>query len=263
MRRITALCILLSFIILISGCNNTQETTKQQENDVPTASQSANTPTTEEINAKLKSDAVPALQSELSGKTVENAGKKVSASGTVVFIDYFKALDTLSSFKLQCDEDGQTVDYFIGNLLNTTVNIGDTVTIYGSVEKDESLTGLVKIYASIIEIDGHNPDVSPQSPSQAELLLILDKIIPFSYKGTSYQVSADQVNGSTDYAVQIQLDSPVLENPDNTKEAVQEIVPLLTKVPGIYSVEFIFASDSKILDSVKSGHEGWLESVAN
>lgn len=108
--------------------------------------------TQEELNDKLKKDAVKAEFVKLNGNSDANKNLKVFAEGTISNVDYDKVNDIFPSFTLTQEEDGGGYGmYHILNILNVEgLKEGDYVKIYGVVDGENNM-GLTKISATIIE----------------------------------------------------------------------------------------------------------------
>jgi hypothetical protein len=147
MKKIIAV---LLACLLLAGCGG-KESSKETQNPVNSAQTAQKGPTQEEINAKLKAEAVKASFVELNGHTSEFKNKKVYAEGKVSNVDYKKVVDIFPSFVLSQKEGNGYGMYVISNMLEIKgISDGDKVKIYGVVDGTDK-TGMIKIVATIIE----------------------------------------------------------------------------------------------------------------
>ncbi|EGO86269.1 hypothetical protein G8S49_11070 [Clostridium botulinum C] len=109
-------------------------------------------PTQQELNEKLKKEAVKADFVKINGHEKENANLKVFAEGKISCVDYKKVMDVFPSFSLKQKEGKGYGLYHITNLFSKEgFKDGDIVRIYGTVNKVKSKTGYPKIIATVIE----------------------------------------------------------------------------------------------------------------
>lgn len=133
----------ISFLV---GCSSDDaaEPVEETKQDV---AKDTNEPTQEELDTKLKEESVPANFVELN---IDNPkeGKKVTATGEVGVI-YSDGVG--GTFSLTTNEDNGFGMYTITNLSLTTVEEGQTVTIYGTTTAEKADDGTPQITATIIE----------------------------------------------------------------------------------------------------------------
>lgn len=137
------LLIAIVSLVIISGCSSEPKETVKK---VPEVSQKNNEPTQDELNEKLKSEAVRADFVELNGGKAE-MNKRVFAVGEVTIV--IKE-GSMGEFTLTTvDGDGYGM-YTVKNVLGTEVNEGDQVKVYGPFTGKDDL-GFPTISATIIE----------------------------------------------------------------------------------------------------------------
>lgn len=137
------LILLLAIILGLTGCQSTNDTTTEPESKEESVKIE---PTQEELNAKLKAEAVKADFVEIN---VDNpVGKKVFAEGEVTIL----TKGALDEFTLTTKE-GDGYGIYQITLANTTeedYSEGDIVRIYGTADGKDEL-GMPKILATIVE----------------------------------------------------------------------------------------------------------------
>lgn len=108
--------------------------------------------TQEQLDEKLKKDAVKADFVKLNGHSNENADLKVFIEGEISCVDYQCVIDVFPSFLISQKEGEGFGMYHVTNIRSIKdLKDGDIVKVYGTVDKETSNDGMVKINSTVIE----------------------------------------------------------------------------------------------------------------
>lgn len=163
------LCIIL-FIISLSMPNGTATQDKKIEGKAAESKQvNKEKVSQEDLNNNLKKEAIKAEFTVLNGHNAEKADLKVFAEGEISAVDYNKVMDVFPSFLLSQKEGDGYGMYHISNLLDIKgLKNGDNVKVYGTVDKELSKDGIIKINATIIENLNDNAENKIEVTSKKE-----------------------------------------------------------------------------------------------
>lgn len=154
------LFMLVAVMLLLVGCGG-EDSSEHKENDKQDASteqQENNKPTQEELDAKLKKEAIEADFVAINGGEVED-GTKLYADGTVDLILEEGAIDT---FSFSTDDGLYTVKSLD---IDSTVSEGDFIRVYGTYAGKEEGTGIPLLSVTVIEPIENELD--PKSEAEA------------------------------------------------------------------------------------------------
>lgn len=247
MKRLLSILLIGMLSFGMVACGDSKDTAKKDDTDKPVATETKQEePTREELNEKLKKEAVKADFVKLNGNSKDNKDLKVFAEGKVSTVDYKNVMDVFPSFTLTQEEGNGFGIYHITNVLSVEgLKDGDTVKIYGTVDEETSKDGSIKINATIIE---KKDTTVAKKVDKDKLKTDIDKIIPQDIKGESYSLDllTPSKNSDQGYIISIQVDNTKFTQEESCKKYANEFLNELSKMESVYSVDMNFMDNAKL-----------------
>lgn len=152
MKKLISIILVTLFTLGLVSCSQSKQEANTTSTNSTQSQASKNEPTQEELNAKLKSEAVKADFVTINGHESEVSGKKVFSEGQISAVDNEGKYDLFKGFTISQKEGDGFGIYYVYNLTDDkSFENGDQVKIYGTVNKEKSKLGMSVIVATVIE----------------------------------------------------------------------------------------------------------------